>query len=358
MEERLKQPLEYHYKMDNKNRGLALIFNHELFVDPGLGTRRGTQVDCHRLHKTFTALNFDVRITNNPTELEIRSILKKGNFGQRHCKMSLRSQINASVFFLFLWIYCLVSEMDHSDNDCLVVIVLSHGELVPYVDYSSGDESNTILSHDLMSYVHSHNTKYPLQMIWSYFTDEGCPSLKDKPRLFLIQACQGSQTDPGIRLISKKGRTESDGTDISVDSTPLELKRREQSQQRMAQRGMSIDETDGVPYEPIEVKPILPQKDFLIAYASLPGYYSFRNTLNGAWFIQTMCKELDEREDDSDFLRILTLVNQTVAYDFESHSYEAELDLKKQIPCVVSMLTKLILFPKAETHIESGSNVN
>lgn len=87
MEERLKQPLEYYYKMNHKNRGLALIFNHEVFVDTGLGTRRGTQVDCDRLQKTFTALNFDVRITNNPTESEIRSILKKGNF--KESQMSL-----------------------------------------------------------------------------------------------------------------------------------------------------------------------------------------------------------------------------------------------------------------------------
>lgn len=80
MEKRLKQPIEYYFKMDHKNRGLALIFNHEVFIDTGLGTRRGTQVDCDRLQKTFTALNFDVRITNNPTELDIRCILKKGEF--------------------------------------------------------------------------------------------------------------------------------------------------------------------------------------------------------------------------------------------------------------------------------------
>lgn len=339
--------------MDHKNRGLALIFNHEVFVDTGLGTRRGTQVDCERLQKTFTALNFDVRITNNPTELEIRSILKKGNFTNGLQKY----YSNFKIVFCCCCLFYLVSAMDHSDNDCLVVIVLSHGELVPYIDFSSGDESNTILSHDLMSYVHSRNTKYPLQMIWSYFTDESCPSLKNKPRLFLIQACQGSQTDPGMKLVFKRRMTtESDSIDDSFDSIPLELKRREPMM--MAQRGMSIDETDGVPYEPIEVKPILPQKDFLIAYASLPGYYSFRNTLNGAWFIQTLCKELDAREVHHDFMKILTLVSQTVAYDYESHSYDTELDLKKQIPCVVSMLTKLLLFPITVKQISNGSKVD
>lgn len=244
--------------------------------------------------------------------------------------------------------------MDHSDNDCLAVIVLSHGELVPYTDFNSGHESNTILSHDLMSYVHSRDTKYPLQMIWSYFTDENCPTLKNKPRIFLIQACQGSKTDPGMRLVSKRSMTtESDCIEVGLDSVPLEKRR--QQPMTMAQRGMSIDETDGVPYEPIKVKPILPQKDFLIAYASLPGFYSFRNTLNGAWFIQTLCKEFDEREDHYDLMKILTLVNQTVAYDYESHSYELDLDLKKQIPCVVSMLTKLLLFPKTAKHSSNGS---
>lgn len=239
--------------------------------------------------------------------------------------------------------------MDHSDNDCLVVIVLSHGELLPYYDHSSGDESNTILSHDLMSYVHSKDTMYPLQMIWSYFTDENCPSLANKPRIFLVQACQGNNTDPGIRMITKRS-LETDSASDNLDNIPVE---RIKTVQPMAHRGMSIDETDGVPYEPVKIRHILPQEDFLIAYASLPGYFSFRNTLHGAWFIQSLCKELDEREDHYDFMKVLTLTSQAVAYDFESHSYDPDLDLKKQIPCVVSMLTKLLLFPKKK-HIENG----
>lgn len=241
--------------------------------------------------------------------------------------------------------------MDHTQNDCLVVIVLSHGELVPYYDYHSGDESNTLLSHDLMSYVHSKDSMYPLQMIWSYFTDENCPSLVNKPRIFLIQACQGNQTDPGIRLISRRNlKTESDCAGEDLDSIPIEKVR---TIQPMAQRALSIDETDGQPYEPIKIKPILPQKDFLIAYASLPGFFSFRNTLHGAWFIQSLCKELNERDEHYDLIKILTLTCQNVAYDFESHSYDIDLDLKKQIPCVSSMLTKLLIFPKKE-YIKNG----
>lgn len=78
MEQRLKEPLDLYYKMDHKNRGLCIIFNHETFVDRGLPYRRGTQVDRDRLIKTFTALDFDVRIDDDPSEGKIRAILEKG----------------------------------------------------------------------------------------------------------------------------------------------------------------------------------------------------------------------------------------------------------------------------------------
>lgn len=78
MNEMLKLPLQYYYKMDHKNRGLALIFNHESFLDFSLLHRKGTQVDRDRLIHTFTALDFDVRVFDNQREAEIRKILKRG----------------------------------------------------------------------------------------------------------------------------------------------------------------------------------------------------------------------------------------------------------------------------------------
>ncbi len=32
--------------------------------------------------------------------------------------------------------------------------------------------------------------------------------------------------------------------------------------------------------------------DFLIAYSTIPGFYSWRNTQNGSWFVQALCFEL------------------------------------------------------------------
>lgn len=59
------------------------------------------------------------------------------------------------------------SKLDHSDSDCLAVVLLTHGLV--------GD------------YVHAHDHPYPLQDIWRPFTADKCPSLAGKPKLFFIQ---------------------------------------------------------------------------------------------------------------------------------------------------------------------------
>ena len=48
-----------------------------------------------------------------------------------------------------------------------------------------------------------------------------------------------------------------------------------------------------------------------------------------------------------DFVTLLTRVNYEVAYEFESNAAQVHMTRKKQIPSIVSMLTKdLILTPK------------
>lgn len=73
-----KRPVDYYYKMDHKNRGLALIFNHETFYSFDMPTRKGTSVDRDRLNQTFAGLGFDVKVYDNQTEAEIRTILENG----------------------------------------------------------------------------------------------------------------------------------------------------------------------------------------------------------------------------------------------------------------------------------------
>lgn len=76
------------------------------------------------------------------------------------------------------------------------------------------------------------------------------------------------------------------------------------------------------------------------------GYYSWRNTTNGSWFIQALCECLKRHAADYDLLGVLTFVSQYVAIGFESNvPGQPFMHRQKQIPCVMSMLTRLIRFP-------------
>lgn len=56
--------------------------------------------------------------------------------------------------------------LDHSDADCLVVVVMTHGD------------NGTL---------HARDHQYPPDMLWKSFTGINCPSLAGKPKLFFIQ---------------------------------------------------------------------------------------------------------------------------------------------------------------------------
>lgn len=74
------------------------------------------------------------------------------------------------------------------------------------------------------------------------------------------------------------------------------------------------------------------------------GYYAWRDTINGSWFIQSLCKMLEEHYKTRELLSILTLVNRDVAINYESVSKYSELHKKKQMCCIASMLTRLLYF--------------
>lgn len=76
----------------------------------------------------------------------------------------------------------------------------------------------------------------------------------------------------------------------------------------------------------------------------LSGYYSWRNTMTGSWFIQSLCEMMSKYGNELELMQIMTRVNHKVALDFESTSNMPGFDAKKQIPCIVSMLTKEMYF--------------
>nr|BAM62939.1 caspase-1 [Lymantria dispar] len=244
-----------YYNMKHKYRGMAILFNHEHFNIHSLKSRTGTNVDCDNLSKVLKSLGFRVTVLNNLTSGEILTYIYQ------------------------------TAEMDHSDFDCLLIAVLTHGE---------------------MGMLYAKDTHYKPETLWSHFTADKCPTLAGKPKLFFIQACQGDKLDAGITL----NRTETDGSTSVAYKIPV-------------------------------------YADFLIVFSTVPGYYSWRNTTRGSWFMQALCEELRYAGTEQDILTLLTFVCRRVALDFESNTPDfLTMHEQKQVPCITSMLTRLLVFGK------------
>ncbi|NXJ76846.1 CASP3 protein, partial [Trogon melanurus] len=157
-----------------------------------------------------------------------------------------------------------------------------------------------LLSHGEEGLIYGTDGPLELKALTSLFRGDKCKSLAGKPKLFFIQACRGTELDSGI-------------------------------------------ETDSGSEEPVCQK-IPVEADFLYAYSTAPGYYSWRNSAEGSWFIQSLCKMLEEHARKLELMQILTRVNRKVA-EYESCSTRQDFNAKKQIPCIVSMLTKEFYFP-------------
>lgn len=70
--------LHFEYNMTHRRRGVAMIFNHEVFVDPMKAKRLGTNIDCERLTRVLASYSFDLRTFNDLTKQEIMEELKAG----------------------------------------------------------------------------------------------------------------------------------------------------------------------------------------------------------------------------------------------------------------------------------------
>ncbi|ETN62297.1 caspase short class [Anopheles darlingi] len=239
-----------YYPMNHKRRGMALIFSHYNFAVPHIHfpPREGNRVDCDQLSEMLEKFGFDVHIYHDYKLAEIKDVTSK------------------------------VAQLDHSDNDCLLVAVLTHGE--------KGD------------YLFAYDCVYEFSTIWSQFTADHCRTLAGRPKIFLIQACRGDELQSGVKI-------QRDG--IARYSIPTHA-------------------------------------DFLFAYATIQGYMAFRNTTHGSWFINELCKEMRENGHKYDFLTLLTFVSQKVAFEHESVSNDPRFNMRKQMPCIVSMLTRVLLF--------------
>ncbi|XP_005936811.1 caspase-3a [Haplochromis burtoni] len=243
------QSHSFRYRLDFPSIGQCIIINNKNFDrSTGMNQRNGTDVDAGNAMRVFKNLGYHVKLYNDQTVDQIMNVLTAA------------------------------SKEDHSNSASFVCILLSHGD----EDLFFGTDGSVALKH-----------------LTSLFRGDRCKSLAGKPKLFFIQACRGTNLDPGIETDS---------------------------------------ETDGVKI-PVEA-------DFLYAFSTAPGYYSWRNTQTGSWFIQSVCDMISKYGKELEILHIMTRVNHKVAVEFESASNSPGFHAKKQIPCIVSMLTKEMYFSR------------
>ncbi|KAL8587534.1 hypothetical protein ACOMHN_000940 [Nucella lapillus] len=185
---------------------------------------------------------------------------------------------------------------DHSDADCFGCAILSYG---------------------LEGYVYGTDGRVSLEVLTLPFKGERCPTLVGKPKLFFVQACSQHYRD-----------------DRSLAGSRLSLMPDEE-----VLDGTTCVHTRRIPAE----------ADFLFAYSTVPGCFSWRNNQEGSWFIQALCIVMENYGSKMELLHMLTHVNRIVAYEFASCSDKEFTDVMKQMPCIVSMLTRHVHFkPKKQ----------
>ncbi|XP_047434895.1 caspase-3a [Mugil cephalus] len=238
----------FRYSLNFPSIGQCVIINNKNFDRcTGMNQRNGTDVDAANAMKVFTNLGYKVKIYNDQSVEQMKQVLTA------------------------------VSTADHSGSASFVCVLLSHGDEGVFFGTDGSVE---------------------LKFLTSLFRGDRCKSLAGKPKLFFIQACRGTDLDPGI---------EADSGDDTTTKIPVEA-------------------------------------DFLYAFSTAPGYYSWRNTMTGSWFMQALCDMLSKHGKELELMHIMTRVNRKVAVEFESISNSPGFNARKQIPCIVSMLTKEMYF--------------
>lgn len=74
----LDYDIELEYNMNHANRGIALILNHEYFVDKQKGRRNATDIDRDKMSRVLKRLHFNVKVCNDLTFDNIISEVEAG----------------------------------------------------------------------------------------------------------------------------------------------------------------------------------------------------------------------------------------------------------------------------------------
>ncbi|RVE46935.1 hypothetical protein evm_008414, partial [Chilo suppressalis] len=196
------------------------------------------------------------------------------------------------------------AKQDFTDYGCLVVAVLTHG----------GDNGQ----------LYAKDKLYNEMDIFQSFSAHKVPTLATKPKIFIIQACRGFGDPTGVQVWNTPV------TSVGVMSNKIML-------------GKELEDR-----EP-EIYSLPVDSDMIILHSSHVGRPSFRNTFEGSWFIQSLCKQINLYWDKLDFESILIRVKREVAIEYTHKQFDRRtesVESLKQMPVITSTLIRKLYFKK------------
>jgi hypothetical protein len=139
-----------------------------------------------------------------------------------------------------------------------------------------------------------------------------CPALAGKPKLFFLQTCQGRDRQQGVPSRNPAGpdATNMNYSDLETDDT-----------------GVCLPD---VPNE----------ADFLLFFATVRGYVSYRSRSQGSWFVNSMVNNIRQFKDRYDLMTIMSNINAEVA----QQSAPVDGGFYKQVPMFHATLRRRIFF--------------
>lgn len=234
------------YPMTSRPRGICLIINNLMF-EKKKKDRHSAVRDEAALHQLFgDELGFDVHVRNDQRNFEMLEVA--GEFAAK----------------------------DHCEYSAFVCFLMSHGGECGTLE---GVRGRTIRIDD----------------ITAEFTSSRCPSLANKPKLFIIQACRGTSEDPNLLADHHFAADSAMGGHVNDSTLP---------------RSDTPNESD-----------------FLYANSTVPGYLSRRDPASGSPFIQV-----------SPSFSALVLV------DVDRHTLFKHCLLKHQYKTIIILMSKVLVY--------------
>lgn len=234
------------YEMNTKPRGYILIINNENFIGT-FEQRSGSSKDATDLKELFWRLGFYCDISNDLTIEQMKTAL------------SSFAKIE-----------------DHKNLSCCALALMSHG-----------DEKHIF---------GIRGEKVPVSELITYFNDQNCPNLKNKPKLFIIQTCRNNNST------TNNTRNENDVSTKTVKSPVMRL--------------MSLDLSSDSKPNSKNKETVNSRADMLIAYSTAPGNVSYRSRVNGSIFIQSIIKVFNEKAHNTSVTDMLIEVNRKLRVQY------------------------------------------